>query len=83
MVTITMVAKKKIEHLEIVLKVSERCNINCMYCYIFNLGNDIAINSSIIISNDVIKYIREFFERASQEYDIETVQVILMAANHL
>ena len=75
MVIITMFAKKKIKHLEIILKVSERCNINCTYCYIFNLGNDIAINSNPIISNNTIKDLKEFFERASQEYDIETVQV--------
>ncbi|WP_319802452.1 cyclophane-forming radical SAM/SPASM peptide maturase XyeB [Candidatus Symbiopectobacterium sp. NZEC135] len=70
-----MITKKKIKHLEIILKVSERCNINCTYCYVFNLGNDMAINSKPIISHDVIENLRRFFERASQEYDIETVQV--------
>ncbi|MDE9437715.1 radical SAM protein [Xenorhabdus bovienii] len=70
-----MITKKKIKHLEIILKVSERCNINCTYCYVFNLGNEISINSKPIISYDTIKDLRTFFEQASQEYDIETIQV--------
>ncbi|WP_410015788.1 cyclophane-forming radical SAM/SPASM peptide maturase XyeB [Sodalis sp. C49] len=65
----------KIKHLEIILKVSERCNINCTYCYVFNLGNDIAINSRPIISADIIKDLTGFLERASHEYDIETIQI--------
>lgn len=70
-----MTNKKKIKHLEIILKVSERCNINCTYCYVFNLGNDLAINSKPIISHKIIEDLRGFFERACQEYKIETVQV--------
>ncbi|HAT2332484.1 TPA: XyeB family radical SAM/SPASM peptide maturase, partial [Serratia marcescens] len=70
-----MTNKKKIKHLEIILKVSERCNINCTYCYVFNLGNDLAINSKPIISHKIIEDLRGFFERACQEYEIETVQV--------
>ncbi|EMI5490237.1 XyeB family radical SAM/SPASM peptide maturase [Providencia stuartii] len=67
--------KEKIKHLEVILKVSERCNINCTYCYVFNLGNDTAINSKAIISYDIIKSLRIFFERACKEYEIETIQV--------
>ena len=67
--------KKKIKHLEIILKVCERCNINCTYCYVFNLGNEISTNSKPIISQQIIKDLKKFFERASQEYDIETIQV--------
>lgn len=69
-----MMIKKKIKHLEIILKVSERCNINCSYCYVFNLGNDMAIQSKPIMSYDAIKKLRLFFEQASQEYNIETIQ---------
>ncbi|PNQ53788.1 XyeB family radical SAM/SPASM peptide maturase, partial [Vibrio agarivorans] len=67
--------RKKIKHLEIILKVSERCNINCTYCYVFNLGNDIAINSKPIISHQNIKHLKHFFERATREYEIESLQV--------
>ncbi|MEM0635477.1 MULTISPECIES: cyclophane-forming radical SAM/SPASM peptide maturase XyeB [Providencia] len=65
----------KIKHLEVILKVSERCNINCTYCYVFNLGNEVAINSKPIISSEIINHLVEFFEQATTEYDIESIQV--------
>lgn len=58
-----------------ILKVSERCNINCTYCYVFNLGNEISINSKPIISNEIVLCLIKFFEQASREYDIESIQV--------
>ena len=70
-----MTTDKKIKHLEIIMKASERCNINCTYCYVFNLGNDLAIKSKPIISHNIIKNLRGFLERATQEYEIQTVQV--------
>lgn len=70
-----MITKKKLKHLEIILKISERCDISCSYCYVFNLGNDVAINSKPIISHYTIKNLKRFIGRASQEYDIETLQV--------
>lgn len=39
------------------------------------MGNDLAINSKPIIHHDIIINLRGFFERACQEYEIETVQV--------
>jgi hypothetical protein len=27
-------------HVEVVLKVAERCNIDCTYCYMFNKGDE-------------------------------------------
>lgn len=66
---------KKIKHLEIILKVSERCNINCSYCYMYNLGNNISIKSKPVIPFSVVKDLRNFFEQATKEYEIETIQV--------
>ena len=30
----------QVEHIEAVIKVTERCNINCDYCYVYHKGND-------------------------------------------
>ena len=68
-------AKKKIKRLEMIIKVSERRNINCSYCYVFNLGNDMSLNAKPVISHHIIQDLRAFFEQASQEYDIDTIQV--------
>lgn len=32
-----------IEALQVVYKIAERCNINCSYCYYFNMGEDSAL----------------------------------------
>ncbi|TNL02780.1 XyeB family radical SAM/SPASM peptide maturase [Kosakonia cowanii] len=67
--------RTKIKHLEIILKVSERCNINCTYCYVFNLGNELAINSKPVISASTIGDLRRFLENAAIEHGIETLVI--------
>ncbi|WP_340614623.1 cyclophane-forming radical SAM/SPASM peptide maturase XyeB [Xenorhabdus thailandensis] len=66
---------KKIKRLEIILKISERCNINCDYCYVFNKGNSAADDSPARISDENINHLVNFFQRASREYDIDTLQI--------
>lgn len=68
---------KKIKHLELILKISERCNINCTYCYVFNKGNTLADDSDALISLDRIQALRSFLERSATQYDIETIQIDL------
>lgn len=68
---------KKIKHLEIIVKISERCNINCTYCYVFNKSNDLAINSIPIISKSTINNLREFLENLSYSYDVDVIQIDL------
>lgn len=67
--------KEKIKHLEIILKVSERCNINCTYCYVFNMGNSLAADSTPVISRENIVALRGFFERSTIENEIGVIQV--------
>ncbi|WP_445373465.1 cyclophane-forming radical SAM/SPASM peptide maturase XyeB [Photorhabdus tasmaniensis] len=72
---VNSLVKKKIQHLEVILKISERCNINCDYCYVFNKGNSAANDSPARISHANIDYLVDFFQRGSQEYDIDTLQI--------
>ncbi|MBE8596159.1 cyclophane-forming radical SAM/SPASM peptide maturase XyeB [Xenorhabdus sp. BG5] len=65
----------KVKHLEVILKISERCNINCTYCYVFNMGNTLAADSAPVISLDTVASLREFFERSVVENEIEVIQV--------
>jgi len=69
--------KRKIKHLEIILKISERCNINCSYCYVFNKGNSLAEESTALISSDRVGDLRSFLERCTKHADIETIQIDL------
>ncbi|AKP35151.1 cyclophane-forming radical SAM/SPASM peptide maturase XyeB [Yersinia aleksiciae] len=70
-------SEKRIKHLEIILKISERCNINCDYCYVYNKGNTIADNSPARISNKNILQLVGFLQRACREYSIGTLQIDL------
>lgn len=47
--------KKNIEGLDTVLvKVASRCNINCSYCYVYNMGDDNWKNLSKFMSDETI-----------------------------
>lgn len=71
----TLIKGEKIKHLEIILKISERCNISCTYCYVFNMGNSLAADSSPVMSLDNVIALRGFFERSASENEIEVIQV--------
>lgn len=71
----TILKGKQIKHLEIILKISERCNISCTYCYVFNMGNSLAVDSSPVISLDNVIALKGFFERSAAENKIEVIQV--------
>ncbi|RXA98168.1 MULTISPECIES: cyclophane-forming radical SAM/SPASM peptide maturase XyeB [Yersinia] len=70
-----LLTKKRIKHFEIILKISERCNINCDYCYVFNKGNSDADNNPARISNKNIGHLANFLQRACLEYEIDTLQI--------
>lgn len=67
--------KERIKHLEIILKISERCNINCDYCYVFNMGSQLATESNPVISMSNVLSLRAFLERSVKQYEINVLQV--------
>ncbi|TCV91906.1 cyclophane-forming radical SAM/SPASM peptide maturase XyeB [Biostraticola tofi] len=67
--------KENIEHLEIVLKISERCNLNCDYCYVFNKGNSAAEDSPARINKNNVRHLVTFLHKASQQYNIKTLKI--------
>lgn len=48
--------------LKLILKVSERCNINCTYCYYYNRGNDSARSRPAFVSDEVVRGVVRFVE---------------------
>lgn len=67
--------RTRIQHLEIILKLSERCNINCTYCYVFNKGSSISDDAPPALTEESIADFRKFIDRAHDEYDIGTLQI--------
>jgi uncharacterized protein len=41
--------------IELVVKIASRCNLNCKYCYEYNMGDDTWKRASKFMTNDVAK----------------------------
>lgn len=58
--------------LEIVLKINERCNINCTYCYMYNLASDVykdmPNSASVKTCEDVARFICSEFQIRSPRF---------------
>ena len=60
---------------EYVLKIVSPCNLNCSYCYEYNLGDDSWKQSSKLMSMETAKI---FFEKAIShciEHDLEDINI--------
>lgn len=66
---------QSIQHLEIILKIIERCNINCDCCYVLNKGNSAANNSPARLSDKNINDLANSLHMARWEYKIGMLQI--------
>lgn len=64
-----------IERLQVVYKIAERCNINCTYCYYYNMGDETAFHrpsrASIVTSTNFAKWLA----KGCQELQIPNVTI--------
>lgn len=63
--------------LQLVLKVSERCNINCSYCYYFNSGNDAPFNRPAYVTEEIAHAVVRFVQDGTRQMDLGKVRVVL------
>jgi uncharacterized protein len=63
--------------LEVVVKVTEVCNINCTYCYVFNRGNDDYVTRPDHIRQGTIDDIVAFIKDGIAALDIKMVGIVL------
>ena len=58
----------------ILIKVASRCNINCSYCYVFNMGDDNYLRQQKLISHQTIeaimKALHQMVERQERPFSI-------------
>lgn len=63
--------------LGVVLKISERCNLTCSYCYFFFGGDESYKLNPPIMKSDVVGAIVAFLEDAVDRYRLSSVQISL------
>ncbi len=62
--------------LEVIIKITERCNINCTYCYMFNLGNNDYEEHDAVIRSDTIDSLVAFLDRGLTELATEHLIIV-------
>ena len=68
---------RELQSLEVVLKITERCNLNCDYCYFFNAGDDSYKGHSAFISNDTVALLVQRLRQFSSEYELQRIAIHL------
>lgn len=63
--------------LQIILKVAERCNIACTYCYFFFGGDDSHKFNPAYIADDTVDELASFVEAAVERYRLDLVRIII------
>ncbi len=63
------------KRMEIILKVTERCNINCTYCYFFNSTNQDYNSHPVYIHEQTIESVGKFLRQAVLASDTKIVQI--------
>lgn len=76
---ISSVPKRELkwDRMEVILKITERCNINCTYCYFFNLKNDDYKQHPAYMSADTIAAAASFIAQAAKQAGVQEVQLDL------
>lgn len=64
------------DHVEAVIKVAERCNINCSYCYVFNKGNDSPKSKPVKISRSVMSATAEYLSQGVRDLGAKSASVV-------
>ena len=55
----------------IVLKIAQRCNLNCSYCYVYNRGDTSWKDRPATISNEVIEKLGERIKEQCSKYGLD------------
>jgi uncharacterized protein len=63
--------------LQVILKVTERCNIACKYCYYFFGGDDSFKDDPACISRETADQFVRFVRDARETYHLERIRIIL------
>ncbi|WP_207004679.1 radical SAM protein [Trinickia mobilis] len=68
---------RKINRLEVIVKVTERCNIDCTYCYYFNGENGDYANQPPYLTVDTARSLAIYLHNASRSHSIDEIRIDL------
>jgi uncharacterized protein len=66
----------QIKHLNIVFKISERCNLKCDYCYFFFGGDETWKKHPPLVPRKVVHDLGGFAARAARDHQLESIHLI-------
>jgi uncharacterized protein len=66
----------QIENLNIVFKISERCNLKCDYCYFFFGGDDTWKKHPPLVSRKVVEDLGAFSARAARDHGLKVIDIV-------
>jgi uncharacterized protein len=69
-------ARRSVENLNIVFKISERCNLKCDYCYFFFGGDETWKKHPPLVSPQVIEDLGTFAASAARSHGLEKINLI-------
>lgn len=61
----------------VVLKIASRCNLNCSYCYMYNLGDKTYKNQPKVMTKETIKNIYKRIIEHCEEHNIKNFGIVL------
>ena len=66
-----------LQNLNVVIKITERCNLACDYCYFFFRGDNSHRSHPPLIRSGVVDDIGKFFSEGARRYGITKIKVAL------
>jgi uncharacterized protein len=64
-----------IYELQVILKLAERCNLACSYCYYFYGGDEEYLKRPPLISLETVSQVAKFIEKGARDLDIPRVAI--------
>jgi len=71
----TLAYTSRLTGIEVVLKLSSNCNLDCSYCYYYHRGNDEAAEYAGVISKHNLEAVTEFFKQGILDLGLEWLRI--------
>lgn len=67
---------QKLHELQVIIKIAERCNLACSYCYYFFMGDDSYKDRDPIMKPDKFSAVADYIKRGVEDLGIRNVNIV-------